>query len=49
MEMCILSGINVWTKIVEMTAVELRCISAELGLMRCPQLLVNDLHDCSGT
>ena len=41
-EMCILSGIYVWTKIVEMTDVRLKQFSAKLGLMHRPRLLLND-------
>ena len=49
MEMCILSGIYFWTKIVEMTVVELGCFSAKLDLMRCPQLLRKALQSCYET
>ena len=44
MKMCILSGINALTKIVEMRAVELKHFSAKFDLMHFPQLL-EDLHD----
>ena len=46
MEMCILSGIYVWTKNVEMIAVKLKGFSAKLGLVHCPQLLLNNVQDC---
>ena len=45
----ILSGIYVWTKIVEMKTVELGHFSAKLGLMCCPQVLLNYLQDCNET
>ena len=45
MEMCILTGIYVRTKIVEMIAVEYMHIG-KTGLMRCLQLHLCDLHVC---
>ena len=45
--MCILSGIKVLAKIVEMTPGGLRHFSAKLGLMHCPQ--PQELLDCYET
>ena len=43
-EMCILSGIWIWAKKLELTAVWLRHFSSKHGLMRCSQHLLNNLH-----